>query len=951
MRNLRSILAVFTTALRRLSANALLALCALLALTAAVALSVSVPVYAEAASLRLLNAELRKQEQRTGRSAFALLFRYVAAWNGPLEWEQAAQADAFLSDTGVRSLELPIDGIARHARTEPQRLFLPPSGTGENQFLKNVPIGFITGLEGQIRIVDGSPPRPAAAGEAIDVMISRSLADELGLNVGERLVLVSGGSRPAQLALVIAAVWEPINARDPAWFFQPDNLKDLLLTAEQSYAGPIAETLRGEVGQTLWYIRLNGAGMTAAEAAPLLARIDAVRTRAATFVPGLRLEQSPADALERYRQNAEALTLQLAVFSVPILGLTLYFTSLVATLLVNRQRGEIALLKTRGVRDGQILGTYLVEWLILGALAVSMGPTLGLMFAELMGRTESFLRLADRTEALALALTPSNLLFGLGAVGVTILAALIPAFAATRRTLVDEQRQAARVLRPPFWQRFYLDVLLLIPPLYGIYQLQQSGGLQLGGMGGADPFSNPLLILVPLLLCFALGLFVVRIVPLLAGLLERLFMLTNMVVPLVALRSLARQPGTYRGPLLLLLLTLSLAAFSSSMAATIDGALHLAVRYQVGAQAQLFETGETARRQGGNQPGIPNPPGGAQDDAQFVFVPVSEHLAVPGILAATRVGVYEAGVQVGAQNKTAQVIGIDRLDFPKVIQFFDRRWAEGQPLGALMNLLARNRSGVIVSRDLLAGGRKVGDALPLTLRIGTEQREVRLRILAVVDLWPGFYPQNGPIVVANLDAIFDEIGGQYPYDVWITRDPAVEINQIVTDARTRGIQVIDAIAAETILREEQARPQRQGLFGVLSVGFIAAGALTLLGFLLAGLINARRKTIELGVLRALGLRGSQVVLILVIEQVLLVAAGIGAGTGIGLLVAMLVVPLMQVGAGPYPGTPAYAAQIAWSDISLIYLIFALALMLTLLALIISLSRMQLFQAVKLGDAN
>jgi putative ABC transport system permease protein len=85
--------------------------------------------------------------------------------------------------------------------------------------------------------------------------------------------------------------------------------------------------------------------------------------------------------------------------------------------------------------------------------------------------------------------------------------------------------------------------------------------------------------------------------------------------------------------------------------------------------------------------------------------------------------------------------------------------------------------------------------------------------------------------------------------------------------------------------------------------------------------------------------------------VLLVAAGIGAGTGIGLLAARLVVPLLQVGAGPHPGTPAYPPQIAWDQVSLIYLVFAAALLLTLLALSWTLGRMRLFQAVKLGDAN
>ncbi len=248
---------------------------------------------------------------------------------------------------------------------------------------------------------------------------------------------------------------------------------------------------------------------------------------------------------------------------------------------------------------------------------------------------------------------------------------------------------------------------------------------------------------------------------------------------------------------------------------------------------------------------------------------------------------------------------------------------------------------------MLAKGVKVGDALPALVKIADDQRQMTFKIVGVIDLWPGFYPQDGPIVVANLDYIFDEMSGQYPYDVWIARAPDAKVDDTAAGVRGLGITLVDVRDAAALIAEQQTQPRRQGLFGLLSVGFIAAGALTLLGFLLSALITARRRAIELGVLRALGMSGAQVAVELIVEQVLLVAAG----TGIGLLAARLVVPLLQVGAGPHHGTPAYAPQIAWSQVSIIYVVFAAALLLTLLALSWGPGRLKLFQAVKLGDIN
>jgi putative ABC transport system permease protein len=220
----------------------------------------------------------------------------------------------------------------------------------------------------------------------------------------------------------------------------------------------------------LWFARLDGAGLDAASAGALGGRIEALRAAAAGALPGVRLEQSPEAAIGSYRQANAALTAQLVVFSAPVLGLVVIFIALVGGLAAQGRSPEIALLKTRGVRDRQILAMIAVEWLLLGGAALLIGPALGLWLAAVMARTSSFLRLDPALPELALALTPRHLSFGLGAAAVGLLAALAPAAAATRRTLADAQRAASRPPRAPLWRRAGLDLLLLPPPIYGLYR-------------------------------------------------------------------------------------------------------------------------------------------------------------------------------------------------------------------------------------------------------------------------------------------------------------------------------------------------------------------------------------------------------------------------------------------------------------------------------------------------
>ena len=70
-------------------------------------------------------------------------------------------------------------------------------------------------------------------------------------------------------------------------------------------------------------------------------------------------------------------------------------------------------------------------------------------------------------------------------------------------------------MRAPWWQRAWLDVLLLIPAAYGAYLLRQQGSIATTSVTGgtAGPFDNPLLFLVPALVTLALTLILLRILP------------------------------------------------------------------------------------------------------------------------------------------------------------------------------------------------------------------------------------------------------------------------------------------------------------------------------------------------------------------------------------------------------------------------------------------------------
>jgi putative ABC transport system permease protein len=960
MNVLRRIRAIFVVSLKRLYAQRWLALATSLGLVVVVALAVSVPLYADATYYRVLRQELATGGSG-GRPPFAFMFRYVGAWFGTVEWEDVRPVDAYVSARAAAVLGLPQRSLVRYVETDNFKFF-PAQDAAYADIrdpLGRVTLGSASDLRDHITVLEGRFPAPAipSPDSTLEVLISEAYATELGVQVGEAYLLFAtreteGAKRSIQMPVRIAGVWRPTEAADPYWFYSPSALDQVLLVPEATFLNRVSPYLEGEVELALWYLILDGSEVHAGDVDALLGRINAARQQVAALLPETKLSVSPAPALEQYRRSTRVLTLLLYAFSVPIVALILGFMALVAGLSVERQRNEIAVWRSRGATVVQVVGIAALEGAVLGMLALLVGLPAGDATARIIGRARSFLDFTLQTN-LRVGLTVGTLRFGLMALGLALLVQVVPTIGAARHTIVSYKQERARRLGAPWWQRAWLDLLLLIPASYGLYVLRQQGSVALPMVEGltADPFQNPLLLLVPALGVFALTLFVLRVLPLLMSGVVWIISQTRAVGMLIAARHLARTPGFYSAPLLLLILTLSLSTFTASLAWTMDAHMDDRAYYEVGADLRLNELGQSTEPGGGPRAGLAGlaPAPEEEGELRWLFLPVSEHLKVPGVKAAARVGRYEATANVAGLRRGGTFIGVDRLDFPKVA-FWRQDFAPAS-LGGLMNGLAVYPEGVLVPRPFMARhGLSAGDHFRVTVYLSGEAHDLDLRIVGGFDLFPTWFPEEGPLFVGNLNHLFERVGGQHPYHVWLATGPGADDETIVEGVRDLGLAVLGWKAAALQIAEEQRRPERQGLFGLLSVGFLAAAVLTAVGFLLYAFFSFRRRFIELGVLRAIGLSARQMTSFLTWELAFLLLTGVVAGTGLGIAVSRLFIPYLQVGTGPSAQIPPFVVDIAWPAIFRVYALFGLLFLAALGGLVILLRRMEIFRAVKLGEA-
>ena len=957
-------------ALKRLWSHRLLALCLALGLVAAVALAVAVPLYADGVNYNLLNTALSRSAVATGRPPFSFIFHYVGAWHTPIDMAQYDPVDAFMQEQAAQVIGLPLGengpgtangtaaGVTRYVSTENLQLYPAGNVIRRSERLELVKLASVSEIFEHVRLIDGKLPAPGGE-EQIEALFPLKLANDLGLNAGDSYLLYkpdAQGAQPFRMQVIVAGLWVPEDPAEEFWFYPPESFDKRLLVPEETFFGPVVAGLALPVDEAVWRLSFDGRAVHSGDVPGLLARIDQVQTRANALLAHTDLEFSPVQALRQYRQEAQALTGLLLVFSAPVLGLALYFLAVVAAMLVRRQRNEIAVLRSRGASRLWIAGVYGLEWSLLGGLALLAGPALGIALARLVGNTQSFLDFSHRS-ALSLVLTREALGFGLAAACLALLFSLVPAWQTGRYTIVSYKQERARDRQKPLWQRYYLDVLLLLPPLYGLYTLRAQGKIQFlwKNTGTANAFENPVLFLLPTLFILALSMLLLRLLPRLLSGLAWLAAQFPGTVPVLVLRQLSRSSGAYLTPLMLLVITLSLAGFVASMAHTLDRSLVDSVYYEIGADLNLAEGGEyTGETQ--STADLFAPPGASSASqpartsdlpAVWNFLPVSDHLALPGVQAVARVGRYNAEIRAGGRSASGQLLGIDRTDFPAVA-FFRSDFAS-EPLIALMNRLAFDPAALLVDRGTWERFHlNTGDEVQLRIRLEQTQ-SLDFKVAGVVEYFPTQYPEDQPFFIANLDYLFESTGGLQPYDVWLRTAPEANPEAIVLAVNNLGVAVIRAQDARKTVGQILLTPNRQGVLGLLSVGFLSASLLTVVGFLLYALFSFRERFIQLGVLRAIGLSGRQMTAYLGLEQVLLILTGLAAGTGIAVLAAYLFIPHLPVTFARHPGVPPSVVEIAWGDILRVYAVFLGMLLAGVGATTFSLRRMRIFQAIKMGE--
>ncbi|HZJ56860.1 MAG TPA: FtsX-like permease family protein [Clostridia bacterium] len=948
--------------LRKMINNKWMALCLLIGFILAVAMVSSIPIYTDGVLQRMLTRDLENHQVTTG----FFPGRYIASANLYSNYDEDSRLKALnlfderMTDTFPKEIGLPVRAYSRVLSAE-YFSAMPKIQREEKPARRSVSLSTMHELEEHTQLINGRMFSGEKQDGIYEAIVTEHAMQKLDLRLDEEYVLEDFVKRTKEpIKVRIVGIFTVKDVADPYWFqglsaYNMDFMIDEELFLNDFVNGDLSLATKGQ-----WYYAFDYHKITLDNTPQI---IDAHNSQY-KWLKERRVEfNMPAiSVLEKYYEREKQLMTTLWVVQVPILMMLGFYLLMVSRLAIEQEQNEIAVMKSRGASSLQVFLGYLMESLILGFIALLAGPPLGLFICGFLGSANGFMEFVQRT-ALPISLTMKAYLYSVGAVLISIITMLVPAFISSRTTIVEYKRKKTRHTGRSLWEKYFLDILLLAVSGYGLYSYNlRQQTLEITGASGTELAIDPMLFIISTLFILGVGLVLLRIYPYLVRL---LFLAGKRIwspVMYASFVQVGRSGGQDQSLMLFIILTLSIGIFNANAARTLNNNIEEKIRYSIGADLNIMAHWESNEVPAGG-PGMGGGPPESQvmeslnkEPVQYREPPFGPFTELSGADKVTKVfRQNDIAVQTSTRERTkgkTELLGVIPDEFGQTAWFrndlLKTHWHN------YLNLLSMgDPRAALVTRSLNENYEvKKGDSLWISWG---DQGYLEVVVYEFIDYWPTFNPilregqkDTADLIVAQFDYI-QANNALEPYEVWVKKAPGVSSQAIYDEILEKEIKIEKLTDTSQEIIKTKNDPMLQGTNGALTLGFIVTMSVSTIGFLIYWILSIRQRVLQFGIFRAMGLSVIKIIGLLAWEQLLISGTAILIGVVVGGLTSDLFVPLLQMVYSAADQVPPFKVAASGQDYIKIYTVVAVMLSAAIGFLGMLISKIKIHQAIKLGE--
>ena len=481
---------------------------------------------------------------------------------------------------------------------------------------------------------------------------------------------------------------------------------------------------------------------------------------------------------------------------------------------------------------------------------------------------------------------------------------------------------------------------------YKPYVLVKKSWFEKKGVGTyvSDGTINPLYFVFSTMFIMGAGLLFIRVYPYVLRLVYYIGKRFWTVPQYIAITSVARsQGGRERFLMLFLSVTFALGIFSANTARAINNSKSDRIYYSNGADVVIDAYWRLEN---------------VEDETSYVEIDMDDFQNLSGVETATRVLRTDVRATYNGQRSDVD----PTLMAIEPGKFSQTAWFRSDLLPVhwwnYCSALVDYKAGVLASRGWEEKGVQLGDTISVKL---SGNDSIDLTVLAFVDYWPGLDPTEQvevnsstsetaakDFLVCNYNYI-RKLTELQPYQIWLKLQDGATSEQLYADISAKNLKIQRIQDSSQMLIEEKTDPALQGMNGALTLGFVVIMLMTVIGFLIYWIISIRSRTLQFGVLRAMGVTFREVISTLGWEQLLVSLVSIAMGFVIGGIASDMFVPMFRTMYDAADQVPPFRVQGDPGDYIKMYVIIAIMLIGGFAVLGGIIRKININKALKLGE--
>ena len=538
---------------------------------------------------------------------------------------------------------------------------------------------YIENFTDHVTFIEGVAPTDATSivkGETtIEVAVMHDRAKLLRISIGDVINSQPIARGTGLVRAVVTGTFEQANPKEVFWmqlgeaYLAPAIVGReqplIMLPTSNSMFTEVAEANSGLPASYDWFIYTDENLLATKSVAELESAFGGLATQLEENVarPFVITEMIPR--IESMKQRALFGRIPLMLLALLILACVAFYLTMAVGLLGKHRVYGYMMLRSRGFNIKQQLAVNMLEAAVISIPAAIIAPLASIVAIGALGYLPAYSSITNGS-SMPVELSLSGWIWSFGAAVGTVMLITAASSFWDKSTLAASRSSDARPVGAPWFQRFYVDALVVA--LSGILWWEVGARNSVVRSEREGDISLDLsLLAAPVLIVIASSLVALRLFPMITRVIAGIGLRGNSTALGLGLASVARRPFFHGWPMLAFTLAISTGIVAGSVVSTLERSTNEQVFYSTGSDIHVTTTGSTGQV--------------GREQLQEVRDLESTDVVTPALRTGSSVGTTSTGTLF-------TLFAIDPVDFQKVAWFRDDFSNSVVPISQIVDRLA-----------------------------------------------------------------------------------------------------------------------------------------------------------------------------------------------------------------------------------------------------------------------